>query len=212
MQFGRVRDRLLREHGPQGWWPAESRFEIMVGALLVQRTTWGNTERAIAGLKDAGLLGPAELAAADLDTLHACVRPAGFFRTKSERLKKLAAFVRDAGGIEVLAKQPTTGLRETLLGLPGVGAETADAILLYVFGRPVVVVDTYLRRVAARLAGTRRPVPDSSIVEAVLSEISAADELSEFHALIVAHAKQHCRSAPRCGACSVSSVCRTASA
>lgn len=210
MRFARSRDRLLLEHGPQGWWPADTPFEIMVGALLVQRTTWRNAERAIAALKRAGLLDPRKLASADLATLQDYVRPAGFYRTKSGRVRALARFVLAAGGVAGLVRQPTDSLRRMLLDQPGIGAETADAILLYVFGRPVVVVDAYLRRFAARLEASNPPPTDADIVRAVTGEIDSADELSEFHALVVAHGKRHCRKIPRCDRCAVSSLCRSA--
>jgi len=200
---------LKAAHGPQEWWPAEGAFEIMVGALLVQRTTWRSAETAIAALKTRGLVDPGRLRGADLAVIEACIKSAGFYRTKAARLRNLASFVTGHGGVGALAARPTPELRALLLGLDGVGPETADAILLYAFERRAVVVDAYLRRLGQRLAGGASAPQDIRLRAWVGDGIAEAPDLNEFHALVVAHGKQACRPEPRCGECPIGSRCRT---
>ncbi|HUF72831.1 MAG TPA: endonuclease [Gammaproteobacteria bacterium] len=201
---------LNAAHGPQEWWPAEEgAFEIMVGALLVQRTTWRSAETAIAALKAQGLVDPGRLRGADLAVIETCIKSAGFYRTKAARLRNLATFVTEHGGVGTLAARPTPELRALLLGLDGVGPETADAILLYAFERPAVVVDAYLRRLVQRLAGGASTPQDMRLRAWVEDGIAGVTDLNEFHALVVAHGKQVCRPEPRCGECPIGSRCRT---
>jgi endonuclease-3 related protein len=210
MVFGDVHDLLLAAHGPQRWWPAESRFEIIAGALLVQRTTWRSAEKALAALQGRRMLDPVTLAAARAADIESCIRVAGFYRSKAARLKKLSQFVVDCGGTDALADEGTDRLRERLLRLDGIGAETADAILLYAFARPVLVIDAYLRRFAQRLAGVGAAIADDEIAAWILAEIDSVPKLNELHALVVAHGKSHCRKQPRCDDCGVRALCRSA--
>lgn len=201
---------LLNEYGRQNWWPAKSAFEIMVGALLVQRTTWTNAAKAVDRLTINRLLHPARLADAEVADVELCIRCAGFFRTKARRLQSLARFVVDSGGTDGLAAWSADELGSALLALPGIGAETAAAISLYAFDRPAVVIDAYLRRLVQRLHATSQPAPDASIGEAVLTYISDAQSLNEWHALVVEHGKRVCLPEPRCGDCCLRSLCQTA--
>jgi endonuclease-3 related protein len=154
---------LLREWGPQNWWPAESKFEVIVGAILTQNTSWTNVERAMRNLREAGMLSPEAIQQADCARLESLLRPAGYFRQKTRRLQDLTAFILASyragktsgnGGehpaIACLLAQPTEKLRSVLLEQKGVGPETADSILLYAGNHPVFVVDTYTRRVFER--------------------------------------------------------------
>ena len=209
IQFSKVYTVLLAAHGPQRWWPADEPFEIMVGALLVQRTTWQNASAALDRLKEKGLLRPERLRRARLGLVEQCIKGAGFFQTKAARLKKLARFVDERGGIDGLATSETTALRELLLGVEGVGPETADAILLYAFERPAVVVDAYLRRLSQRLTAAAEAPEDSRLRTWVAGAIGDAGHLNEFHALVVAHGKAVCRPVPRCPECRISRLCRT---
>lgn len=213
IRFAEISRLLAAAYGSQeGWWPAENAFEIMVGAVLVQRTAWSNAEKAIDRLRRERLLDAAVLALAPPDRVERCIRGAGFFRTKAARLRKLSAFVAAAGGIRSLECHSTEGLRAQLLAIEGIGPETADAILLYGFERPVVVIDAYLRRIAARLTGrdeVRGAGGDAALRESITGEIGDAGRLNEFHALIVAHGKARCRIRPLCGACPLLSRCRT---
>jgi endonuclease III related protein len=195
---------LLARHGPQGWWPARTPFEVAVGAILVQHTAWAGAARAIAALRAAGRLTPARLAALDAVTLGALVRPAGTWRLKARRLLDFTRWLleRFGGDFRGLRRAPLGPLRRELLGVPGLGPETADAILLYAAGRPVFVADAYARRVLAR----HRFVPAGigyedarAFVEGHLPSDPAL--FNEFHALLVAVGKSYCRTAPHCEAC-----------
>jgi endonuclease III related protein len=143
---------LARAWGPQHWWPARTRFEVIVGAYLTQNTAWTNVERALAGLRSAQLLSLDGIRRAPLATLERLIRPSGYFRQKAQRLKTFVAFVdrRYGGSLARMFSQPTNKLREELLGLNGIGPETADSILLYAGNHPVFVVDAYTRRILER--------------------------------------------------------------
>jgi len=147
-----VYERLLDAFGPQHWWPGESPFEIMVGAVLVQNTAWRNVERAIANLRDAGAMEPRALYAVPPEELAELIRPAGYFQVKSRRLRNLLKFVIDEydGSLERMFRTDVATLREQLLAIHGIGPETADAILLYAGGLRTFVVDTYTHRISAR--------------------------------------------------------------
>ena len=204
-------DRLAAAYGAQGWWPARDPFETMAGALLTQRTAWRNAEQAIASLRRAGALSPEVLAALETPALEALVRPAGTFRAKAARLRGLARWYVDAGGRESLMQRPTPELRAALLALPGIGPETADDILVYVFARPVFVVDAYARRILSRYGRAGGEEPYDRLSAAVACALGRdAAVLGEFHALLVEHGKRHCRSSPRCTGCPLAARCRTA--
>jgi endonuclease-3 related protein len=195
---------LLARHGPQRWWPARTPFEVAVGAILVQHTTWAGTARAVAALRAAGRLTPERLAAADIVTLGALVRPAGTWRLKARRLADFTRWLlaRSGGDFGPLRRAPLGALRRELLEVPGLGPETADAILLYAAGRPVFVADAYARRILAR----HRLLPVGAgyeqarvFLEARLPSDPAL--FNEFHALLVAVAKSNCRTVPICETC-----------
>jgi endonuclease III related protein len=143
---------LARKWGPQHWWPAHSRFEVIVGAYLTQNTAWINVERALAGLRSERLLSLEGIRRVQLATLERLIRPSGYFRQKAQRLKTFVAFLDKnyGGSLAKLFSQPTNKLREELLGLKGIGPETADSILLYAGNHPVFVVDAYTRRILGR--------------------------------------------------------------
>lgn len=178
ISFGSLYRRLYEYYGPQHWWPAGSPFEIMLGAVLVQRTTWDSAASALRQLQQRDLLAPGPLAQASRKELEACVRGAGFFRAKARRIQLLAGFVNESGCVASLAQLDTVQLRESLLSQEGIGPETADAILLYAFERPAVVVDAYLRRLTARLAGTPTPPSDPELRERIQDQISRTSELT----------------------------------
>jgi endonuclease-3 related protein len=209
IRFDQVQDALLGEFGPQHWWPADDVFEIIVGALLVQRTAWRNVEAAIAHLKTAGLLDPDVLRRTGVEAIEQCIKSTGFFRTKAGRLKNLAACIVKHGGTESLASLSTPEMRSLLLQVDGVGPETADAILLYAFNRPVVVIDEYLRRLARRLTPDRATIPDNRIRAWVAGTIDDVVGLNELHALVIAHGKKSCGRVPDCPQCAIRSMCGT---
>jgi len=143
---------LYRAWGPQQWWPAETQFEVIVGAYLTQNTAWTNVERALANLRTAEILNVEGIRRVRLSRLEPLIRPSGYFRQKARRLKTFVAFLdKEYGGaLDRLFSQPTVKLREELLGLNGIGPETADSILLYAGNHPVFVVDAYTRRILTR--------------------------------------------------------------
>ena len=207
-----MHDRLAEAYGPQHWWPAKTPFEVILGAYLTQNTSWKAVERSLANLRDAGALSVDGLRAIRLDKLQRLIQPSGFFTHKAPALKAFVAMLDEefAGSLDVMAAAPTGTLRKRLLALPGVGPETADAILLYALGHAVPVADEYLRRIAERhgllVPGKGRRQYDA-LTDLTLRAF-AADPAStqvqlfnEFHALTVAVGKAHCSRAPRCEGC-----------
>jgi len=171
-QIRRYYHRLSRAWGPQHWWPAGSRFEVIVGAYLTQNTAWTNVERAMANLRRARVLSLAGIRAISLPQLEQLVRPAGYFRQKAARLKQFVAHL-DAnygGSLRRMCARPTAELREELLSLNGIGPETADSILLYAANHPVFVVDAYTRRLVVR----HRLLPEKARYEEIRALFESA--------------------------------------
>ena len=151
-QVRQIYRKLASAWGPQHWWPAETPFEVIAGAILAQNTSWANVERAMANLRSAGLLTIEEIRNVSLDKLESLVRPSGYFRQKAQRLKDLVGFIdaKHGGSVEQMLATPTDELRAELLAQKGIGPETADSILLYAGLHPVFVVDAYTRRIFER--------------------------------------------------------------
>jgi len=201
-------EKLAERFGPQHWWPAESRFEVIVGALLMQQTTWRNVATAIANLKRAGLLSPAEIANASIPELRRHVRIAGLYRSKPRRLKRFCQRLMEFGGdLDRFFRRDVRLVREDLLAQEGVGPETADSILLYASDTPTFLVDAYTVRIARRLGW---------IATDTYEEVKAWFEARlprdlrlyrEYHALLVAHGKEICRPRPRCAVCPLNDTC-----
>jgi len=200
--------RLLSHYDAQHWWPADTAFEVMVGALLTQNTNWRNVEKAIDQLKSADMLNAQKIIACDINHLESLIRPSGFFRQKAARLKNLCQFYIQHGGVEGLQQQELRPLRTMLLQLNGIGPETADSILLYALSMPIFVVDAYTRRIFSRL-GLIAPTADyDSIQQYFHLRLERNSRLfNEYHALIVTHAKQHCRLQPDCQDCPLAYHC-----
>lgn len=193
---------LHRAYGPQSWWPAKSHFEMMTGAVLVQNTNWANAALAIASLQAARALSPRTIAEMPLPRLAALIRSSGTHRVKARRLKALSHWLLSQGGVAKAAKRSTEELRASLLAVHGIGPETADCILLYVFNRPMFVADAYARRLLKRL-GLELPADRYESVRGEVERKMQADAATynEFHALIVRHSKDVCRAKPLCGEC-----------
>ncbi len=206
-----LRRRLLRLHtalyahyGPQDWWPARSRFEVAVGAVLTQHTAWTGVARAIGNLRAARRLAPGRLRRLPLPRLGRLIRPAGTWRLKARRLRALADFFleRAGGRVERLRGAPLETLRSQLLAVQGIGSETADAILLYALGRPVFVADAYARRVLSRHRIVPATIGYEGLRRHVETHLPCDPALfNELHALLVTVAKAHCRARPRCEGC-----------
>jgi endonuclease III related protein len=196
---------LFAAHGPQQWWPGRSRFEIIVGAVLTQNTSWKNVERALSNLRSAKLLSLRAIREVRTARLAACLRPSGYFRQKSKTLKTFVAFLfaKHGGSLNRLFGTPTEILRDQLVSLRGIGPETADCILLYAGRHPVFVVDAYARRVLERHR-LAHPKATYEQLRATFESALPRDHrlFNEFHALIVRTGKHHCRkTAPDCSTC-----------
>jgi len=207
----RIYKRLLNAYGPQDWWPGDSRFEIMVGAVLTQNTAWTNVERAITNLKRARALAPEAVIQAPAKRLARWIRPSGYFNVKARRLKSMCRWLVAQGGVRKLARLDTHELRSALLDVHGIGPETADDIVLYAFERPVFVIDAYTRRVFARLGSVRGNEGYEHLRDFFERTLpTAAGLFNEYHALIVRHGKDVCRVRPRCEICCLRGRCPSA--
>ncbi len=204
-------DLLYSAYGPQSWWPGDSPFEVIVGAILTQNTAWRNVARAIANLKREGLLDATALLEAEPETVKALIAPAGFFNVKYDRLMNVLGYlVGHDMDLERFRHLPVADLRVEFLEVKGVGPETADSILLYGFERPVFVVDAYTRRLFTRLGyGWMEKAPYTEVQEFFMEDLPSDVGLyNEFHALIVVHCKDTCRKKPLCAECSGFKLCK----
>jgi endonuclease-3 related protein len=201
--------RLLKHFGKQSWWPAETPFEVMVGAVLTQNTAWINVEKAIANLRAHDCLTLEALQACESAQLAQMIRPSGFLHIKAKRLLALCRWLRSMGGITALGLIETEQLRQQLLAVHGIGQETADAILLYALNRPVFVVDAYTRRLFSRLGLVAGDVNYTELQDFFVAKLERDAALfNEYHALIVALGKHHCRPKPICAACPLELICQ----
>ncbi len=211
-QLQAVYARLYAHFGPQHWWPqSDGAFEIVVGAILTQNTAWTNVEKALANLKRARLLDPARLQRARPARIARLIRPAGYFNRKAKKLKAFAAFLfrRHGGELARLFGRDADALRAELLAVYGIGAETADSIILYAAHRPIFVVDAYTRRICARLGWSREDVAYADLQRLFMDQLPRATQLfNEYHALLVALGKQFClKREPRCELCPLREIC-----
>ena len=201
---------LRNYHGPQKWWPADTPFEVMVGAILVQRTTWTNTRRAIDNLKSSGKLSPKSIRDTSENELQELIRPSGFFRSKATKLRALCEFLSERydDNLDAMSKRPSADLRYELLSIYGVGDETADDIMLYAFKRLYFVVDAYTRRIFGRLGLVDPKLKYADLQSLFHNEIPPNVALyNEYHGLIVIHAKEICKTRPACSECPLDSIC-----
>jgi endonuclease-3 related protein len=217
----RMHDLLAAAYGPQHWWPADAPFEVILGAYLTQNTSWKAVERSLANLRAAGALTVEGLRALSLDDLRRAIQPSGFYVRKAPALKAFIALLDGeyAGSLDRMAAAPADELRVRLLALPGVGPETADAILLYAFNHPVPVADEYLRRIAERhqLVPVSAGAKGYETLTDLTREAFAGDPpeqhptlFNEFHALTVAVGKAHCGRTPKCDGCPLASDLKSA--
>jgi endonuclease-3 related protein len=206
---------LLDDHfGSLHWWPADSPFEVVVGAVLTQNTAWTNVERAIHNLKQAEVLSPEDMAVLPVKRLEDLIRPSGFYHQKAARLQYLASHLLDGwqGNLAHLCDGPLNDARERLLALPGVGPETADSILLYAAGRPSFVVDAYTRRIFERIGILKGRETYDEIRQLFMQNLPEDAKLyNEYHAQIVQLAKTCCRKTKTlCSDCPLNRDCRFA--
>lgn len=208
-QLLRIYKHLYQIFGPQGWWPAETPFEVAVGAILTQNTNWRNVARAIENLKGADLLTPATLQALPTPTLAQLIRPAGYYNVKAQRLKNFVAFLWQAydGSMAALAAADWPQVREELLQIKGIGPETADSILLYALEKPVFVVDAYTHRILSR----HELAPETCTYDELQAQFHTAlppevPLFQEYHALLVRLGKNFCRPRAKCQGCPLASL------
>ncbi|SHJ35119.1 DNA-3-methyladenine glycosylase III [Malonomonas rubra DSM 5091] len=205
-----VYQRLFDYYGPRHWWPADTPFEMAVGAILTQNTNWKNVEQAIGNLKQANVLDCHSVAGLPVARLEEFIRPSGFFRQKAERLRLFSQHLLDhhQGSLDILLQQPLNLAREELLSLKGVGPETADSILLYAGDLPSFVVDAYTGRLFSRLGVLHGKEKYAEIRDFFMANLPENSELyNEFHALIVMQCKEHCRKKPLCETCPLADDC-----
>ena len=204
--------KLLSEYfGEQGWWHADSIFEICVGIILVQRTAWRNAAKGIENLKKRDLLKAEKIADISLRKLKDLLRPTGFYRQKAGYLKIFTQYALEkyGGDLEKWFKKPAKDLRKELLQLKGIGEETTDSILLYAAGKPVFVIDAYTKRILTRLGIARKEASCSEIKEMIESELPLdLKTYKELRALFVVLGKKFCKTTPRCNGCPLESICQ----
>jgi endonuclease III related protein len=200
----KIYQRLYDHYGPQGWWPGRTKTEIMVGAILTQNTAWSNVVKALDNLKKVNLLNINGLYNAKSTHLFALLKPSGYFRVKAIRLKNFVRLWKKGLGNSwsKVKRTSTEDLRALLLGVNGIGSETADSILLYALDRPVFVVDLYTKRLLTRhrILGPR---PSYEIIQGLFHRLlpKSLKMYNEYHALIVRVGHEHCRKTPQCRGC-----------
>lgn len=205
-----IYNKLESHFGPQHWWPGDTPFEVAVGAILTQNTSWRNVEKAIKNLKNAGVLSPKGIHRISENELRILLRPSGFFNVKTARLKNFINFIFEGYGgnfADFLALEPPL-LRSELLRINGIGKETADSIILYAANRPTFVVDAYTRRIFERLGMLKKDAKYDEIKRIFEDNLPRdATSYNEFHALIVALGKDICKGRPACEKCPLSGGC-----
>ena len=202
--------KLVHHRGHAGWWPAQSAFEVCVGAILVQNTAWTNVEKALAVLRSRGLLSFAALDPLPAAEIAPLIRSAGCFNVKARRLRAFLDFLgREYGGrVEAMEAEEPWALREKLLLVAGIGRETADSIALYAAGRPLFVIDAYTRRVFSRLGAIAGDETYDTLQRVFMDVLPPEAPLfNEYHAQIVMLAKEACRARPDCTACPLDDLC-----
>ena len=207
----KIYNQLYNHFGPQHWWPADSPFEVMVGAILTQSTNWGNVEKAIANLKKAKLLNPRTIFDIRNSTLENSIRPSGYYKQKAKKLKAFVRFFIQEyqGSIKKMQAGKLSELRQELLAVHGIGPETADSILLYALDKPSFVVDAYTRRIGQRLRLFK--FDDYHKIKDFFEENlpKRVKLYNEYHALLVALGKYYCRPRPKCEMCPLKHLCQT---
>ncbi len=203
--------KMRKRHGHLKWWPGDTRFEIIVGAILTQQTTWKNVEKAITNLKHANCMAIGKISSMPKKDLESMVRPAGYFRQKAARLQNLCRFIeKNHGTLENFLSLDIAELREELLAQKGIGNETCDSIMLYAAGKPVFVIDAYTKRIISRLYGTAESMDYKELQSIFEEQLGPQASLyNDFHAQFVELGKRNCRKTnPLCDSCPLNKYCR----
>lgn len=200
-----IYDALFSHYGPQHWWPGETPFEVMVGAVLTQNTNWGNVERAIANLRDADRLSPEAVDCMPEADLAGLIRPSGYYNIKAKRLKAFVRYFMERydGDVEKMKRKDCSRLRREVLSVNGIGPETADSILLYALDCPTFVVDAYTKRIFSRHGFFPETADYHEVQKFFMDHLPKDARLyNEYHALIVKLAKDRCiKKAGKCELC-----------
>ena len=202
-----IYEKLYRHFGPQSWWPAETPFEVIVGAILTQNTNWQNVAKAIDNLKQANVLSPRKLYSLSRPRLAKLIRPSGYFNIKAKRLKEFLIFLFNnyGGSLKKMFSHPLEELRKEILSIKGIGPETADSILLYAAGLPVFVVDAYTKRIFSRQKLLSEYADYHTVQKIFVENLKKDVQLyNEYHALIVRLGKEICKKTnPKCAICPI---------
>ncbi len=205
-------ERLYEAYGPRHWWPADGPFEVIVGAILTQNTAWRNVLLALENLRAAGMWSFEALHEADRGHLAQTIRPSGYYNVKARKLQEFAAvvIVRFGGSLDDMLARDASALREMLLGIWGIGEETADDIVLYAANKPSFVIDAYTRRIVDRLGWNAGGSKYGDYQAMFASHLPQDAQLfNEYHALLDFHASRTCRKTPLCSQCALRDVCNT---
>ena len=205
----KVYNLLFKAYGPQHWWPADTPFEVMVGAILTQNTSWKNVEKSVNRLKEEGVLHPGRMHRLKTSDLASLIRSSGYFRVKAGRLKEFLHFLQDEfnGDLVRMKQVPWRELRQKLLSVKGIGPETADSILLYGLGHPVFVVDAYTKRILSNHGMISWKASYEEVQDLFMKNLPPDVRLfNEYHALLVRLGKRVCQKRPKCDICPLKSV------
>lgn len=207
----KIYDKLYKEFGPRNWWPAESPFEVIIGAILTQNTSWNNVKKAIDNLKKEAILNPEGIKRVSKAKLARLIKPSGYFRIKTDRIKSFIHFLFEeyGGRLDKMRMENIETLREKLLMVRGIGPETADSILLYALGKPIFVVDAYTKRILSRHNIISVKASYNEVQKLFMTNLPHDERLfNEYHALFVHLGKNFCRKKPKCDICPIKNVRR----
>lgn len=208
-RLAEIFETLSSHYGPQHWWPAKTRFEVIVGAILTQNTNWTNVEKAILNLKKENLLSPEALRRVSRKKLASLIRSSGYFNIKTDRIKSFLDFLwtEYGGNLKAMFRERAPVLREKLLTVSGIGPETADSILLYAAGKPIFVVDAYTRRILTRHGLCENGCTYDGVQALFMGTLKTDVRVfNEYHALMVRVGKEHCTPTPDCTDCPLQGI------
>jgi endonuclease-3 related protein len=200
---------LYKTYGPRHWWPGETSFEVMLGAILTQNTSWRNVEKAIQRLKGKGVLNPERIYRLKKSQLASLIKSSGYYRIKADRLKAFVNFLYEEfdGELKKMKKERLEELREKLLGVKGIGPETADSILLYGLKKPIFVVDAYTKRILSRHRMISEKASYEEVQKLFMGHLPQDEKLfNEYHALFVHLGKTLCKKIPKCDICPIRGI------
>jgi endonuclease-3 related protein len=209
-QLRKIYERLIFRYGPQHWWPADSPFEVIIGAILTQSAAWKNVEKAINNLKSADLLTAKNIHYIPLEDLAQVIRPSGYYNAKAKKLKAFVSWLDENydNDLDVLFKNDINTLREQLLSIHGIGEETADSIILYAAGKPSFVIDAYTKRIIGRIGLLPIDASYNTFQRLFINLKPDVYIFNEYHALLVCLGKLICRKVPLCAECCLQDMCQ----